>query len=429
MKNKLSLALITALCVTSASAMQFQTLGYKSVAMGGAGVASSSGSVATYNNPALLAKAEYDVEISMGGGVSYQDHGAGASMQALDDSAFIDTLDKYDGDISTLATDSLSGVSSDIQTLIDGKNIILDMDGDAVNVAPQAYFAAQIGAFGLGLFGSSDVVATANVPSGYDRLVFEDGSNYAELLDDGSVVVATAGDYAESIQYGVENGDINADIRAIALAEVPIAYGHKLELSGGNLMIGGALKYMQALTYTDTYNIDNTENANSSQLEETSTSFGVDLGLAYEPYFAQDLTLAVVGKNLNTPEFTFADGAIVKIKPMVRVGVAYNILESLEIAADVDVTKNETFVSGVENQMVGGGLNWHPASWFALRGGAMKNLDANDQADLIYTAGLGFGFKWFQLDLSGQVSNKTSTVGDTTLPQYAKVNLALISRW
>ncbi len=64
MNNKLSLAVITALCITSASAMQFQTLGYKSIGMGGAGVANSSGSVATYNNPALLAKTKYDVEIS-----------------------------------------------------------------------------------------------------------------------------------------------------------------------------------------------------------------------------------------------------------------------------------------------------------------------------------------------------------------------------
>ncbi len=428
MKNKLSIAVITALCITSASAMQFQTLGYKSVAMGGAGVASSSGSVATYNNPALLAKSEYDVEISLGAGVSYQDHGAGASMQALDDSGFLDTMDRISNDYTTLTP-------ADQTNLVNGKNIILAMDGNAAQVAPQAYFATQIGSFGIGVFGSSDVVATAVVDQAYSRLIFENSvtpGTYYELNDNGTQSVSDSTAYnASSLEYAVKNNRTYVQALGIALGEVPIAYGHKLELSGGNLMIGGALKYMQAVTYTEKLSIDNTDSSSTSSTKQdkTSTSFGVDLGLAYEPSFATDLTLAMVAKDLNTPEFIFADGSTVKVKPMLRAGVAYNIFESLEVAADVDLTKNETFVSGVESQMVGGGLNWHPASWFAIRGGAMKNLDANDKADLIYTAGIGFGLKWFQLDLSGQMSSKTSTVGDTTVPQYAKVNLALISRW
>ncbi len=88
-------------CVSStlcyfAHAMQFQTIGYKSVAMGGAAVANSTASTATYDNPALLAKAQYDVEISIGGGASFHDHGVGAAAQELDDSGFLDTLDRLE---------------------------------------------------------------------------------------------------------------------------------------------------------------------------------------------------------------------------------------------------------------------------------------------------------------------------------------------
>ena len=114
---------------------------------------------------------------------------------------------------------------------------------------------------------------------------------------------------------------------------------------------------------------------------------------------------------------------------MVRAGAAYNIGDMLELAVDMDITKNETFVPGIKNQMLGGGVSFHPVSWFALRGGAMKNLASNDEAGVIYTAGLGFGLKWFQLDISGQMSGKTNTVEDTEYPRYAKVNVALISRW
>ena len=119
--KKLSLVAIVVLCAVSASAMEFQTLGYQSVSMGGAGVASSSGSYATYNNPALLAKSKYDAEIALSAGIGAHDHGAGASFAALNDSGFIDTIDKANNNYTSLST-------QDKQNLISGKDIILNMD-------------------------------------------------------------------------------------------------------------------------------------------------------------------------------------------------------------------------------------------------------------------------------------------------------------
>ncbi len=422
MKRKLSLVLLSILCVTSANAMQFQTLGYKSVAMGGAAVASSSGSVATYNNPALLAKSTYDVEISLSAGVSAYDHGAGASFKNLDDSGFIDTMNKANTDLSSLTLE-------DRANLINGQKVIIGMDGTALNILPQAHFAVQIKSFGIGVFGSSEIVGIANVDQTHDQLYFTDGTQTYDI--DGNVIDPTQATYnAESMQYALENGLTYVQSIGIILSEVPVAYGHKFEFSGGNFMLGGALKYMQATTYTEQLKIDNSGKDNTSEkLDKQSSNFGVDLGLAYEPSFAPDLTLAVVAKDLNSPEFEFVDGSKYKVEPMYRAGIAYDILESLEVAIDVDLSTNKTFIEAVDSQMVGGGLNWHPTSWFALRGGAMSNLDADDKAGTIYTAGLGIGAKWFQIDLSGQMSPKTTTVNGTDYPQYAKVNLALISRW
>lgn len=424
MKNKLSLAVITALCITSASAMQFQTLGYKSVGMGGAGVASSSGSVATYNNPALLAKTTYDVEISLGGGVSTYDHGAGASIQALDNSGFMDSVDRLNNDTSSISV-------ADKQNLITGKNIIVDMDGDALEIAPHGYFAAQISGFGVGVFGSSDVVAEAIINQSHDQLIFTDGDGtYVHIADDGTETVSSVGAYTTtSIEYAMNNGLTYLEAKGIVLVEVPVAYGHKIELSGGNLMIGGALKYMSGTTYVEQMKIDNSDSDTDTKLDKTSTSFGIDLGLAYEPSFVNDLTIAIVAKNINSPEFDFYNGSTATVDPMIRAGVSYKILDSLEIAADVDLSKNDTFVVGVKSQMIGGGLNYQPTSWLSVRGGLMTNLDSNDQAEMIYTAGLGFGLKWFQVDLSAQMSQDSTTVDGESYPQYAKVNLALISRW
>jgi hypothetical protein len=334
-----------------------------------------------------------------------------------------------------MAQDNVAGLStSDLDTLITGKNIVLNMDGNSVEVAPHAYFATQIGSFGFGVFGSSDVVARAVVSQAHNRLIIEDSAGdhgYIEIVNSSTIdTTVAAADYANaSIEYAINNGLTYLDARGIVLAEVPVAYGHKFELSGGNLMIGGAVKYMQALTYIDQMRLDDFEDSDSNTNDKTSSSFGVDLGLAYEPSLLPDLTLGFVAKNVNTPSFSFVNGTEAEMKPMLRAGVAYNIADVLEIAADMDLSKNETLISGLKSQMIGGGVSFHPVSWFALRGGAMKNLDANDQADLIYTAGIGFGLKWLQLDLSGEMSSKTNTVEGTEYPRYAKVNLALISRW
>jgi hypothetical protein len=429
MKIKIASLATIALCASTLSAMQFQTLGYKSVGMGGASVASSSGSFAAYNNPALLAKSPYNVEVVLGGGVSYEDHGAGASVKALDDSNFLDTVDKVSDDLSK-ATDS------DKANLIKGKNIIIGMDGDAVNLDPQVSIAAQVGSFGFGVFGSSNGVATAIVDQARDQLIFKDStspSQYAKLQDDGNIVASNLAEYEQSsLEYALNNDTTYLDVTGLAIAEVPLAYGHSFDIAGGNLMVGGAVKYMRGISYTEKYKIDNSGEVSGSEgkRDKTTNTFGIDLGLAYEPSFVKDLTIGLVGKNLNTPKFDVVDnGGEIKVKPLVRLGVAYDILASLEVAIDYDITANETLVADYKSQMLGGGLNWHPTTWFALRGGLMQNMDSSDKAGVIYTAGVGIGAKWLQLDISGQYSSNETTVDGTTLPEYAKINLALISRW
>ncbi len=433
MQSKLALSLSTILLLGGSSlhALKFETLGYKSVSMGGAAVASSAGSIATYNNPALLAKTPYNVEVSLGVGASEYDHGAGASIEKLDDIGFIDTLDKASEDVENLSEE-------DKQNLIDGTAIVIDMDGDAISIAPQAYLAAQVQNFGFGLFGSSDSAATAVVDQAHDQLIFENNGVYTKI--DSATAPITLGnsnivEYENSsIEYAVNNDLTYMDVTGVVLAELPIAYGQNFETDIGNVMVGGALKYMNATTYTERMKIDNSDEDSGDDLkkDKQSSNFGIDLGLAYQPKFDYDLTLGLVAKNLNAPKFDFYDGGTYKIDPMVRAGVAYRILDSLEVAADIDLTSNKMLNEDLESRMIGGGVNYEPFTDFfalSLRAGLMQNLDGNDRSDLVYTAGMGIGVKWFQVDLSGQMSSNKSTVDGTSIPQYAKVNLALVSRW
>ncbi len=414
---------------SSLHALKFETLGYKSVAMGGAAVASSASSLATYNNPALLGKSPSSIEVSLGGGVSEYDHGAGASLVRLDDINYVDTIDKASQNV-------LSLTDSDIQNLIDGTAVVIDMNGDAVSIAPQGYLAAKVSEFGFGVFGSSDSAATAVVDQAHDQLIFENSGVYIKLNSDGSLTPSDAASYNNSsIEYAITNNLTYLDVTGVALVEVPVAYGHSFETNLGNVMVGGALKYMRAVTYTEKMKIDDSGNlsGNTGQKhDKTGADFGIDLGLAYQPAFAYDLTFGLVAKNLNSPKFDFYDGTTYTVDPMVRAGVAYNILDTLEVAADIDLTSNKMLNQDLESRMVGGGISYEPFKNFfalSLRAGLMKNLHENDKAGLIYTAGLGIGVKWLQIDLSGQMSGNSNTVQGTSVPQYAKINLALISRW
>jgi hypothetical protein len=92
------------------------------------------------------------------------------------------------------------------------------------------------------------------------------------------------------------------------------------------------------------------------------------------------------------------------------------------------LTSNETFIPDYESQFIGGGINFHPFSWLSLRGGAMTNMKEKDEG-MIWTAGLGFGLKWFQLDLSGQYSSKESEYDGNTIPRYGRVQVAIVSKW
>jgi len=413
---------IITLSTLSLQAIQFESLGYKSISMGGASVANSSGSAASYNNPALLAKTPYTVEVTVSAGLSIYDFGARDALSELSDLDFINIMDKASNDVNSLN-------DADRQNLETGTSVIVDMDGSAIAVDPQGYVGAHIGSFGFGVYVTSDSAFTATTSAQHDKLYFNNNGNYTDIYDN----PVTQTQYEnESVQYAVENQLSYLDVAGASIAEIPLAYGHNFETNIGDIMVGGAVKYMHAITYIETLSFDEDQNNGDTRKDFQSNNFGIDIGLAYQPSFSYDLTFGLVAKNLNGPEFDFYNGTTYKVDPMVRAGIAYKIFNSLEIATDIDLTSNKLLNNVIDSQMVGGGINYEPFSSFfalSLRGGIMKNLHAGDQASAIYTAGMGIGLKMLQIDLSAQTSGNTKEIEGYPVPNYGKINLALISRW
>lgn len=181
---------------------------------------------------------------------------------------------------------------------------------------------------------------------------------------------------------------------------------------------------MKGTTYSHFHSFSSDEDIldNFDETKKESTTVGLDLGVAYNPSFDEDLTLALVGKNLNSPSFDRINGGEFKLDPMVRAGAAYKI-SFVELAFDVDLTENES-INGIKSQYVGGGASFD-LFILDLNAGLMKNLSSNDDSGLIYTAGVSMG----PVELSAQMASKSTHIDGTKLPKQASVNLAIAFSW
>lgn len=417
----------------SAQATEFQSIGFESISMGGAGVANARGALAAYYNPALLAQRRFDTEMAFGAGAGYREYNLADNIDTLSDLDLSGALDRIAANATPLGTGGNS--AADRNAIASAQGILRGMGGgrNGASVMPQAQFGVQAGEYALGVFLSGEVAATAAIdPSRLNLIVAGTGAlagRYFEY-DPGSDTYfeTTAANYqANSLEYAIDSGLTHMRVQGLLVYELPLSYGLKLS---DNLGVGASLKYLRGTTYNSRLQIDTATGDVDSQIEggeKTSSDFGFDLGVLYSPL--PNLRLGLVGKNLNGPKFeTAVPSENFKLSPMARAGANVSLGESFDVALDIDLTKNNTFLDDIESRYVGGGFNWHPASWFSLRLGAMSNL-AHDNEGIVYTAGLGFGLKWFQFDLAAQQASKESTYNGESIPRYGRVSAAIVSRW
>ncbi len=425
--SKILLSFVASACVaTLSSAMEFQVLGARAASMGGAGIATSPSSLAAYNNPALLANNSEKFSLHVGAGVGLKDTGAGRAIGDLSDLDFSGVSNLVDGNAENATTDQ-------INTLLKARNIIIGMDQKGFQVNPTADLGLSFGSFGTGLFVTSDIGGIANIDQTHTALIFlGSDANYYNITT-GTAVISDQPTYdATSMQYAIDNGTTNLDVVGLAVYEIPLAYGYALDTGYGSLAVGGALKYMKGKTFYKNVKLDdNNALDNISDNTVSSSTFGIDLGLAFKPTKIENLTLALVGKNLNTP--TFDISALAKtqgvsdyeIKPAIRAGAAYKLGEVVEFAFDADLTENKS-LTHYNTRYIGGGANFD-LSALELNVGLMKNIASNDEAGIIYTAGLATGPDWFHFELSAQMASKSGEVDGTSYPKQAMVNFAISS--
>ena len=370
----LSLALVPAL----AQAAQFAVLGPRALGMGGASVAAVDDSTAVYWNPAALANSR-KVDIRVPAGAAARDY------MGLNNN----------WDRINAIYDSFPAVSqADVNEL---KQLLLDMDrpGSVTNIDVTG-----------GLLVSFPVAGSAMAISAL-------GIGYAEILPTIDTLNLGTTLPAPTIQ----NNNSAVTAAGLVLVEPAVTFATSL---GDHFLVGANAKMIYASTFLHsdiirTGNFD-TFRSTMDNSETKSNKASVDAGVLFKP--VPGLDIGVVGRYLNSPSFPIAgtvavksgtgdvslaaaSGQEIELKPQYRAGVAWKPLNNLTLSADYDLTKNKSFSENTEDQTIAGGVELTMLDEIlTLRAGAYKNT-ANDLANIVYTAGLGFRIFALRFDIAG----------------------------
>lgn len=251
------------------------------------------------------------------------------------------------------------------------------------------------------------------------------------------------------------NGYNDNETRAMAdlavFSEAAIGYGMSVikgvQVGANVKVINGTIAQTGILLLSDKDNFSDIvkdawdERKNTAQL-------GIDLGalVNFRELLGKNVwfnpQVGITAKNINSPKFkrpglpaslasaTGPEAALAadwktedyKLKPQVRAGAAINPISFITVAADVDLTTNETSIDGYDSRQLAAGveLNLINSQKFnlPLRAGINKNI-ANSNAPMYFTAGLGFNAAHFYLEFAGAISNERTKVDNTDIPAAA----------
>lgn len=339
---------------TTVHATEFAIVGPRAVGMGGAGVAVTTDSLATYWNPAGLAMSQ-SVDLRVQG----------------------------------------SGQLTDRLGVIDTVKHINDLDKNNPANAPQAQALANklnqpgasvsgIGAAGLyfkGYWGNSAF-----------------GFNVSD--------VATSGGFLKTPISVAQNGSsfqVNGQLAVRGLEARQAAFSYAYAFADRTFAIGATVKAIQGAAYTGILDVnkanDNDNIKDSFGKAKLSTAIGIDVGAVFRP--TSWLRMGIVGKDLNAPTFDAPDGNQFKLGPQARGGVAINPDSSLTLTFDGDITSNKTLLPGLKSRVLSAGAEQTILGDFlALRIGVLKNVE---DAKSTFTPTAGFGIRFFALrvDIGG----------------------------
>ncbi len=339
-------ASLAALFPAHAMAVEFAVVGPRAAGMGGAGVAVTTDSLATYWNPAGLAMTQ-TVDIRLQG-----------TGQAIDRGGFRQTL-------------------RDIE------------DFNSPDIARANQLADQINKSNFSAIGAGGLYFKGH----FGEHAF--GFNVSDVATGGAFVDPT--NRFQQVANTVQGAML---LRGLEARQAAFSYAYAF--ADKTFAIGVTAKLIQGAAYTSSVAVNSGQDVTLSDdlgKAKISTNYGIDVGAIYRP--SSWLRLGVVAKDINGPEFDAPDGSTMKLDPQVRGGVAVNPWSSLTLTADMDITSNKTLIPGVKSQVLSLGAEQTILSEFlSFRIGTFKNVQ-DAQSPFTPTAGIGLRIYAFRVDVGG----------------------------
>lgn len=332
---------------TEALAAEFVTVGPRATGMGGAGVAVTTDALATYWNPAGLAMTQTVDIRAQGSGLAIDRRGFGDAIRDLEDYSPSDP--------------AAAAKTRDIANRLNQPGATFSVNG-----AAGLYLKGHLGEHAIGINASD---------------------------------VATGGGY---ISTPVDPSTLTGRMALRGLEARQLAFSYAYAFSDKTFAVGVTAKIIQGAAYSSFVDLRGGHGVSISNhfgKPTISTTYGIDLGAIYKP--TSWIRFGIVAKDINKPTFDDAVGGEIRLAPQVRGGVALNPWSTLTLTADVDITSNNTLLSGVKSQMLSfGAEQTFLTEFLSLRIGTFKNMKDAD-TPFIPTAGLGLRFFFLRADVGG----------------------------
>ena len=447
----------------AALAQQWNFIGSRMQAMGGAGVATVDDSTAQFWNPAALGfkkKGEWDVQLPITVNASIENNALESVSDLVvrfdDIESVIDSLQNGGG-----TPPSEAQINNTVDWLVD-----LGTLGDAAeSVQAQAGVGllGHVGHFGFGAISNTGVTSYPNVDltnlgfqeTAFQALLNQVTASHPGVLDtlktqiDGLAqpfwtnanATAFVDSFIESPNVDANDPDVQQLMLDIAgavgqdnfadnesgvvaaglsLQEFGISYGYALPMPffkpfDRKLSVGATAKYMMGISfvrasrYTDGVSGAGLGDIDGLKDSVISSNFGLDLALDFRPY--EFVRFGLTARNINAPKFKAGEIGDLRVRPAVRLGTSITPIENLVLAMDIDLTENSI---GTENwnapepkfrsRILSFGSEYTipmgKPSALALRFGAYSNTSDSVNKNWALTGGLGLKLWGFVLDLS-----------------------------
>ncbi|XTZ38164.1 conjugal transfer protein TraF [Salmonella enterica] len=422
MKNNLKLSMVAiavSFCVVNQAGAANTWAEARNDAMGGTGVASANYGSGVLINPALLAKAkpEDDITIIL----------PSVQAQITDKDNLRDEIDDINDKIDYYSdvVDNLTPA----EIIADPLGTIGEFQSAARDLADELEFlkgktAQAKAAAGIAVSIPNDVLSVAFVTKAYaharvNSYVDQQDIDYLRSIQNSDVVAGEEALKAALSPNGsqeiTQNLNSTASGRAAIVSDYGVAVARQFDVAGVPLSVGVTPKLQKTWVYNYTASIYDYDSSdwNSSRYRTDDTGFNIDVGLAAD--FGENVTVGLTGQNLISRDIDTQDvlirngrtGEVVnykdtyQISPVVTAGVAWHN-DLVTLSADGDLTETKGFKSEENSQYVGVGGEIRPLSWLAVRAGYRADVKGDDKN--VFTGGVGFSpFNRVHIDLMGLV--------------------------